>query len=228
MRYLIFSLCLVGCDGRAISPPQFGAGPGSGSGSGSGMTRFGDVIPCSALDQLGCKDAADCKLAPSCPDCSGKTPFVGCLDKSTVATILCTDSCATCTGLSRSDCEASSSCVSVVCDGCGGENFVGCYANTADAPSCPPPPPCAQSCASFTDQSSCNGSGFCHAVATYQRLCNSFDCGSHFELCADGATVDCNFEGSCGFAPVSCGAPYVLSYANGCEAGCVLPTECNQ
>ncbi len=208
---------MTGCIGRTLLPDDNG-----------GESDGGSI--CAKLGADACDLNPACKPIPACPDCEGRMAFPGCEDASTTGGLLCSplhcnDNCA---GLSEGACNANANCTPLYCGACGSSSFLECYDPSNSAPSCPAPPGgCPTSCTDATDAQNCTDRGHCHPV--YADCCDTCDCtGEIFDFCSDGIVADCTPQGSCSFMPVSCDSPMVLSYANGCEAGCVYPSECEK
>jgi len=108
------------------------------------------------------------------------------------------------------------------CGECGNN----CGANSCTAGKCEG----ATDCSLITTQDACDASTACHSVFVDPGTCDCAEpgCCTSFLRCADGDLADCKGENiACLLPTPNCEGPaYVVSYANSCYEGCVVPSDC--
>jgi hypothetical protein len=243
---LVTMALLVGCGGR--SSPLGGPYEGPDGGTPDAAAATVDVVTSSDAAPVGCDglDQATCAATPGCvpaicSDCTGAPPaFAYCAIND--GRELCGGDCPAppppCDGLDQSSCENNSACQADYCYDCTAlaPVFTGC--RDASEPASDPDALCPNAPATCVDptpscdgltQDACDQSPDCHSVFYDAGPCQcaTAGCCTYFDRCAPGKLADCAGPATCETdAAVNCEGPYVLSYANSCYEGCVLPSEC--
>jgi hypothetical protein len=139
--------------------------------------------------------------------------------------------------MDRATCAATSGCVPLL--GCstdcnGAAPFLRCQGIHDPVPpiSCPIAQPCSEPipCQAL-DRGGCEAAADCHPVYSTIDPCPT-DCAGDF-CCVQFARCETGKAqclpkgaGACTISPVVCHPPFVLSYANSCEDGCVRAGDC--